>query len=348
MLEQSSPSESKVDERKPVRVTAVRRKPLPRVRKKPGVTATDTMASAGHKILRYHFALMLHHEKGTLLGEDIEELHDMRVATRRMRAAFDVFGPYFEPKSVKKHLKRLRRAGRTLGRVRDLDVFMEKAQHYLETLPDGAPTGLAPLLNSWGQKRVEERQKLASYLESAEYQQFRQDLNRFTAAQDESANSMPETNPKPNMVRHVLPVLIYTRLASVRAYGALIANAGVKQLHALRVEFKKLRYAMEFFSEVLGQEAREVINELRSLQDYLGDLNDANVACQILSESIGEAEALQNDLPLHERQSLEPVVAYLAAKHAERHNLMVAFPELWEHFHRRETLKNIALSLSRL
>jgi CHAD domain-containing protein len=265
-----------------------------------------------------------------------------------MRAAFDVFGQYFEPKSVKKHLKRLRRAGRTLGRMRDLDVFLEKTQHYIETLPDGAPMRLAPLLNAWGQKRAEERQKLVSYLESAEYQQFKLDFNRFTSARDESAISMFESNPKPNLVRHVLPVLIYTRLASVRAYGGFIANAGVKQLHALRVEFKKLRYTLEFFSEVLGQEAKDVISELKSLQDYLGDLNDANVACQILNESIAEAEALQNDLPLHERQSLEPVVAYLATKHADRHNLMVAFPELWEHFHRRETVKNIALSISRL
>jgi CHAD domain-containing protein len=141
-----------------------------------------------------------------------------------MRAAFDVFGQYFEPKSVKKHLKRLRRAGRTLGRVRDLDVFMEKAQHYLETLPEGAPTGMAPLLNAWGQKRAEERQKLVSYLESAEYQQFKQDFNRFTSAQHESAISMSETNPKPNLVRHVLPVLIYTRLASVWASGLIAAG----------------------------------------------------------------------------------------------------------------------------
>jgi CHAD domain-containing protein len=134
----------------------------------------------------------------------------------------------------------------------------------------------------------------------------------------------------------------------VQAYETLIANAAVEQLHALRIEFKKLRYALEFFHEVLGIEAKYVINELKSLQDHLGDLNDANVACQTLSEFIEEEEALQNALPLHERQSLEPVVDYLADKHAERHKLMVAFPELWEHFNRRDSLKNIALSISGL
>jgi hypothetical protein len=123
--EQIIPPTANGDETTPARITATRRKPLPRVRKTLGVKAIDTMAEAGRKILRFHFAHMLSHEKGTLLGEDIEELHDMRVATRRMRAAFDVFGQYLKPKAVKKHLKRLRTAGRMLGRVRDLDVFME-------------------------------------------------------------------------------------------------------------------------------------------------------------------------------------------------------------------------------
>jgi CHAD domain-containing protein len=346
--EHVSPPESNEDVEKPPRKTVTRKKPFPTVRKNPGIKPADTMAEAGRKILRFHFAHMLSHEEGTRKGEDIEELHDMRVATRRMRAAFDVFGQYFKPKAVKKHLKRLRTTGRTLGRVRDLDVFMEKAQHYLETLPESDRTGLAPLLKAWEQKQTEEREKLVAYLESDKYQHFKQDFNGFTSTPEESAIPISETNPNPNLVNHVVPVLIYTRLNAVRAHEALIPNAAVEQLHALRIEFKKLRYALEFFREVLGKEAKDIINELKTLQDHLGDLNDANVTCQILSEFIEEAEGLQNSLPLNERQSLEPVVAYLADKHAERHQLMISFPGLWEHFNRRETLKNIALSISGL
>ncbi len=346
--EQTSPPEPKVDERTTSRQPVPRRKPLPRVRKSPGVRTTDTMAQAGRKILRFQFAHMLSHEKGTCLGEDNEELHDMRVATRRLRAAFDLFEQYFKPKAVKKHFKRLRAAGRLLGHVRDLDVFIEKVQQYLETLPENERMGLTLLLNMWGQKRAKEREKLVSYLESKEYQQFKQDFNEFTFTPDASAIPASTTNPNPDLVGYVLPVLIYTRLTAVRAYETLIPNLAVEQLHTLRTELKKLRYTMEFFHELLGKKADEIINGLKSLQDHLGALNDANVACQLLSEFIEEAEALQNNLPLHERQSLEPVVAYLVAKHAERHHLMIAFPELWEHFNCRETLKNIALSISRL
>ena len=55
------------------------------------LSSGDPLAEAGRKIMRYHFAQVIKHEPGTRLGEDIEALHDMRVATRRLRASFDVF-----------------------------------------------------------------------------------------------------------------------------------------------------------------------------------------------------------------------------------------------------------------
>lgn len=320
--------------------------PFPRVRKNPGLKADDPMAEAGRKILRFHFAQMLSHEEGTRLGQDVEELHDMRVATRRMRAAFDVFGPYFKPKMSKYHLKGLRATGRALGRVRDLDVFMEKAGHYLENLPENERSGLEPLLHVWQQERSVEREKMLAYLDSGSYLQFKQDFNEFVSTPGAGARTVSGEDPKPDLVRHVAPILVYTNLAGVRAYEKIISNAMIDQLHALRIEFKKLRYTMEFFREVLGESSKEVINDLKILQDHLGDLNDANVACNILRKFIETWEERQTDLPLQERQNPEPVVAYLAAKHAERHNLTVTFPRTWAHFNRPEFLENVALSVS--
>jgi CHAD domain-containing protein len=321
-------------------------RPFPRVRKNPGIEADDSMAEAGRKILRFHFAHMINHEKGTRLGEDIEELHDMRVATRRMRAAFEVFKPFFRPKVIKKHLKGMRTTGRALGRVRDLDVFMEKAGHYLTALPEEERPGLEPLLTAWQQERATERDKMLAHLDSRGYQQFKQAFNDFTSIPGAGALPISKTDTRPDLVRHVVPVLIYTSLAAVRAYDSILSNARIEQLHALRIEFKKLRYTLEFFREVLGTQSREVINDLKVLQDHLGDLNDANVACQILREFIESWEERQILVPLHERQNPEPVVGYLAAKHAERHKLMVSFPQAWAHFNRQEFLENLALAVS--
>jgi CHAD domain-containing protein/transposase-like protein len=319
---------------------------LPRVTKKAGIKPDDDMSEAGRKIFTFQFAHLLDHESGTLLGEDIEELHDMRVASRRLRAAFDVFGPFFRSKDVRRHLKGLRETGRALGRVRDLDVFMEKAQRYLEKLSIQERTGLDPLLQAWSQRRSKARDKMVAYLGSSGYRQFKQEFNQFIAVRPFEGVPAAREKSRPKLVRYVTPVLIYQNLSEVRSYDVILKNPAIEQLHALRIAFKKLRYVVEFFSEVMGPQAKEVVGELKTLQDHLGDLNDADVACQILREFIETWELRQTGLPLQDRQNPEPVVAYLASKHAELHKLMISFPEAWARFNRPELMTKLALAIS--
>ena len=302
------------------------------------------MAEAGRKVMGYHFAQMLLHEAGTRLGEDIEELHDMRVATRRMRAAFEVFGEAFDRKAVKTHLKGLRATGRALGRVRDLDVFMEKAQQYLESVPQEERSGLDPLLSLWELERQEDREKMLAYLDSEEYSTFKRKFLKFVSTPGMGAKKVDPSIP--NRVNLITPILVYTRLAAVRSYGPLLKSATIEQLHALRIEFKKLRYTVEFFSEVLGKETKDLITDIKKLQDHLGDLNDADVACSILRQFIDSWEANQVHLPIVERENPEPVVAYLASKHAERYFLTTTFEEAWQDFDKPETRSRIASAVS--
>lgn len=313
-------------------------------RTKPGIEPQDDLAEAGRKVMGYHFAQMILHEAGTRLGEDIEELHDMRVATRRMRAAFEVFGTAFDPKATKTLLKSLRATGRALGRVRDLDVFMEKAQHYLETVPQEQRAGLNPLLSLWENERQVDRAEMLEYLDSQDYASFKKRFLKFVTTP--GAGSKQYAEHTPNQVMLVVPILVYTRFAAVRAYGPLLESATIDQLHALRIEFKKLRYTMEFFSEVLGPENKDLINRIKILQDHLGDLNDADVACAILREFLDNWEARQVHLPIIERENPEPVVAYLASKHAERYLLTTTFQGAWQKFDQPEVRANIASAVS--
>jgi len=313
-------------------------------RKTPGVEATDTLAEAGRKVLGYHFAEMVRHEEGTRSGVDIEELHDMRVATRRMRAAFEVFAGGFKPKAIDPHLKGLRATGRALGRVRDLDVFMEKAQRYLETLPEDERSGLDPLLEAWRQERQKGREEMLAHLNGEDYAAFKRRFLTFLTTPGEGARKAAP--PAPLLVREVLPVLAYTRLGAVRAFAPVLDSATIEQLHALRIEIKKLRYTLEFFREVLGGEARGLIEEIKVLQDHLGDLNDADVACQILRDFLDEWENRQLMVPIDERDDPEPIVAYLATRHAERHRLVVTFRDAWARFDRPEVRARFAAAVS--
>jgi CHAD domain-containing protein len=326
---------------------AKQRLPFPTPSEKIGIRPQDSLAEAGRKVMSYHFAQMLRHEDGTRLGEDIEALHDMRVATRRLRAAFEVFSEAFEPQSMKPYLKGLRATGRALGSVRDLDVFMEKAQRYIDKLPEGERGGLEPLLGEWRGQREEARTRMLEHLNSWEYASFKQKFNLFLHTPGMGACPQTPDQPAPERVCELAPILIYSRIAAARAYAPWLADAPVERLHMLRIEFKKLRYTVEYFSEVLGKRSVEVINALKQIQDHLGDLNDAQVATQIIGGFIEGWDKQQQALPIQERQNIEGVVSYLAARHAERHQLLVTFQATWEaHFYNKTFRRNLAQTVS--
>jgi CHAD domain-containing protein len=314
--------------------------------KSPGIKPEDELAEAGRKVLGFHFADMIRHEEGTRHGVDIEELHDMRVATRRMRAAIDVFGESFEPKVIKAHLKGLRATGRALGRVRDMDVFMEKAQHYLDSLPSDQRQGLDPLLQHWQEERDKDRAEMLRHLNSREYAAFKRKFLAFLSSPGEGARSNSNETLTPHLVEQIVPVFIYDRLAAVRAYGAILPSASIQQMHALRIEFKKFRYTLEYFREVLGPEAKGIIEEVKIMQDHLGDLNDADVACQILRGFLDDLETREATIAIEDRDNPEPIVAYLASRHSERHRLMITFREAWERFDRPEIRVQLAGAVS--
>jgi CHAD domain-containing protein len=135
-------------------------------------------------------------------------------------------------------------------------------------------------------------------------------------------------------------------MAVVRAFNAVLENASIEQLHALRIEFKKLRYTAEFFREVLGKEAKAIINDIKNLQDHLGDLNDAQVATEILRDFLAQWDLQQAVIPVTQRESPEPIMAYLSSRYYERHRLMLTFRQSWEHFNRAEFRENLALAIS--
>jgi CHAD domain-containing protein len=306
---------------------------------KPGIEPDDPMSEAGRKILRFHYRRMIYYEPDTRLGEDIEALHDMRVATRRMRAAVRVFGDYFDPQVIAPYVRGLRRTGRTLGAVRDLDVFRQKARAYLTSLPESQQDSLDDFLAVLEAQREAARERMIAYLDSKKYHRFTEAFGEFV--ETEGMGSLPmvlgQEEPRPYRVRHVAPMAIYERLAVVRTYDEWVSipHPPLTQLHALRIACKKLRYTLEFFGEVLGSSSKSVVREVVAMQDHLGDLQDAVVASGILRDFLvwgtwghDDAERRHPDL---ETPIIAPgVAAYLAAKQSELQHQLEAFPKAWQ------------------
>jgi CHAD domain-containing protein len=322
---------------------------------KPGIDPDDAMSEAGRKIWRFHFRRMLYHEPGTRKGEDIEALHDMRVATRRMRAAFRVFGDYYRPEIVAPSLKGLKRTGRTLGAVRDLDVFREKVLAYRASLPASQSSSLDGLLAVLEGQREAARQRMIAYLDSKRYRRFTDSFGEFVETAGKGALPVepgPE-EPHPHRVRLVAPVAIYERLAVVRTYGEWVdvAHPPLTQLHALRIACKKLRYTLEFFAEVLGPDSKALVKRVVTVQDHLGDLQDAVVASGILRDFLvwgtwGHQDATLRQVDLETPVVAPGVAAYLAAKQTELQNLLDTFPQVWQGIETRDFSRQIARAVA--
>lgn len=289
------------------------------------ILADEPMSEAGRKVIYLHFTRMVANEAGTRLGQDPEALHDMRVATRRMRAAFQLFAPYFDARALAPFGKRLRRLGRSLGAVRDLDVLLQKAQGYAASLPPDQSSSLDPLLAAWQTQREVGRRELLEYLDSPVYRKFVTEFETFLTTPNAGALAISPDKPEPYQVRHIVPRLIFTRYESVRAYEPLLPAASLDTLHQLRIECKGLRYALEFFREVLGPEATGLIKQVVAMQDLLGELQDARVAEGLIVAFLAEARNKKKRL----QAPLEGVEAYLAAQRAAQADLLARFPAAW-------------------
>ncbi|WP_119067969.1 CHAD domain-containing protein [Aggregatilinea lenta] len=313
----------------------------------PGVEPGDSMAEAGRKVLLFHFERMLLNEPGARLGDDIEGVHDMRVATRRMRSAIRLFEPFFKPGRLTPFNASLKKAGGVLGEVRDLDVFMEKAQRFAKKSPD---VNLTPLFDEWQVRLDVARERLVHGLDSREFDRFTGAFDDFLTTPGKGARPQPDPEDRePYEVRHVLPRLLYGLYEQVRVYDDLVDSREVATLHALRIELKRLRYALEFFEEVLGPEGRAVIKEVKALQDHLGDMNDAEVAEQILRDFVENEDRKNSGMPRFMRQpDVSGVRQYMIAKQDEKRRLIDTFPAAWETFTREDVRRNLALAIAAL
>jgi CHAD domain-containing protein len=280
---------------------------------------------------------MLEHEQGARAGSDIEQVHDMRVATRRMRAALRVFAEYLDEDAFKPFAKMLRRTARALGAVRDLDIFQEKAQHYIDTLPVERQSELDVMLAAWQSEYQLARSSLIELLDSPAFARFNTEFDEFLRTPEAGALPIEANNGNPiaHRVRDVLPMILLRGYADVRVYADSVNKPDVPltQLHQLRIASKGLRYTLEFFADVLAPESKTLIDQVKGLQDHLGNLQDAVVACNILHDFLtwGKWSDVEQKSSRRRRTLIiaPGVATYLAARQNEIHELVQSFPQIW-------------------
>lgn len=301
----------------------------------------DTMAEAGRKALLPELIKMLKHEAGSRTGEDIEDVHDMRVSIRRIRSTLRLLNAYYKPKAIDPYNRQLRRVARALGAVRDLDVMIDNLTKFEAELPEERRAALQPVFDKLNSERKTARHDLNRLFDKGSYRRFLTDFGQFLTTEKAGAKDL-EGDLVPVQVRHLLPTLVYDHLGHVRAYDTVIADADTTTLHALRIEFKRLRYAVSLFSDVMGSTIKNFIIELKAIQEHLGELNDVSTAQARLTDLLGSLEADKN------APAIELLNEYMAALTVKGEELRVTMPEIWTRFNGKSVQKHLASAIAAL
>jgi triphosphatase len=294
------------------------------------IEPSHSMPEAGRLIWRQQLMEVLLNEAGVRCHHNEDAVHDMRVAIRRMRAAQRIFGPYFDERAIKPYLRTMRKTASMLGAARDLDVALDLLDKY--------EISLAPVRTAWEKERKEAYAEVQSWLKDKSYSRFVAAFDRFCRTPGPGIRATHAGDaPHGEQVRHVLPAEIFSHFTNMRAYESVIdAATSLPILHRLRIEGKRLRYALEFIAHLLDpQITPSLVQDLKTLQDRLGNINDAAVM----------GERLRRFAKDHPRISVDRALAQLDNVIEEER---ASFAPLWAAFIGAETRRRIALAIAYL
>ncbi len=229
------------------------------------------------KVILYSLVKSVEANRSAILNgsKDPERLHQLRVAMRKIRALFSQMSALFDPIWCQKHKDSVSSLMRKTGEMRDIDVYLEEIREYGKILPEKLHPALEKLEKYLHTKEAGEREKLHRFLADEIFREEMEELAGFAANPSEEGLCADAYSPV------ILPVkaVLYSRYRKILKKGGRIdKHSPAHEYHAVRIDVKKLRYLMEFFSSIFDEEAyKQMAARLKSIQTILGKHQDLDV-----------------------------------------------------------------------
>jgi CHAD domain-containing protein len=147
----------------------------------PDLSAQQSYAEAAVRIVSVRAAELTENASGVLDTGDIERVHDMRVATRRLRAALEIFEPCFPAEAYGRTLREVKRLADALGERRDRDVSIATLKAFDEQMPTPDRRGIGSLIGRLVEEQDEANRELAPLVERAHLSSLRESLDELIA-----------------------------------------------------------------------------------------------------------------------------------------------------------------------
>lgn len=268
-------------------------------RKKTGIEhpAKATIEDALIHIVHNCLGHMLDNEACTLESEHPEGVHQMRVALRRLRSALKLFRPMLPADQYDWAVGEIKWLTGQMAAVRDLDVFLEEiVGPVVAQVPD--ENSFHVLSRRINAERNRSRHAARLAIRSGRYTRFLLRIGAWLAKRAWREQPLNETSARLfDPVDGFSNALLSKVHRKVRKKGRHFAGMSEDERHQLRIDCKKLRYTVDYFSSLYPRKGVESFAEgLSKLQDGLGYLNDVAVA-RTLVQRLADTGA-DEDAPL--------------------------------------------------
>jgi CHAD domain-containing protein len=292
-----------------------------KIKTPPPINAEQTVSEAFVAILRHNREFIGLWEKVAREGEDIEGVHQLRVSFRRMRSALSLFRDAIPREATAAVADEMRWIAAELGPARDLDVFISEGL--------GAVSSMLPFNGEEALKALAEERRTHVYrnqvhkmLESERYRSFCRDFPDWLEARPWEQEPIKKKQAK----RLHSSIVAYARQQldkqkrRVLAAGSHVDRENSEEMHCLRIECKKLRYAAEFFRPIFDG-IDGFISHMKGLQDLLGVLNDVSVTQNLLDDLLADT---------NDHEILVYAGGLIGWRTCHYRHMLLSFDDYWE------------------
>lgn len=298
----------------------------------------DADSTAGQAMAQIYRALLDNIDRnipGAIAHWDTEFLHDLRVAIRRTRSGLSLVNKVLPEAVVDRFTKVFNRLGKLTGPTRDLDVYLQNREAYLLRLTPRLQVGLEFFFADLERRRRIEQKKLARVLRAKKTQDLLTSWRRSLGSRDQQSAPWAAI-PAVDLASRI----ICKRLKQVLKLGrTLEASTADSEVHRLRIQCKKLRYTMEFFSTLYPKQKMQVVlRHLKKLQDILGSFNDLSVQQELLQSTLKlKKGAARSPRQVEQVEQAAALGALIQSLYQEQQALRGHFAEAFEQFGNSET-----------
>ena len=303
----------------------------------------ESICGFGAAIMLKQLAAINAEIQGVQAATDIECIHRMRVASRRLRAAQEFFNICLPGGKAGKFEKAIRLITGSLGKARDLDIQSDSFRKF-QILADQAvyqPGYKRLLLRLYQRRNLAQQEVIASVIQinsNPVINRVEELLSKFSPLENRKSFSIS--------LRILAHNAIMDKLNKFLSYEPFVHSPEKKmELHAMRIAAKKLRYTLEIFAPIFPGELNNWIKGIRQFQDQLGEIHDCDVWIEFLPFFLETERVFTIDYFGHTRsynRIIPGIMIFHENRQSTRQRIYQEFVSSWDSMQKKHTWERLS------